>query len=225
MKNPLRFGVLGILLAGARIFGEPRDLTVVDLRCELDLNPLGVEVPRPQLGWVLQSGERGQTQTAYQVLAASTAALLARDQADLWNSGQIASDDPQGVLYDGRALTPSQQVFWKVRVWDRHGNPSPWSAAATWTMGLLEAGDWSARWITDPELLRWQRPLLGYHSEETNDPDTRKWVQLDLGAPQALDEVRLHALRHSCRCARAVRRPRYAHRRCSGRRRSAARDR
>jgi alpha-L-rhamnosidase len=191
--------LLGLALlsaAGCAFEGRP-SLKVTDLRCELDVDPLGVDVPQPRLGWILQSAERSQLQTAYQVLAASTPELLARDKSDLWDSGKVMSDATLGVVYAGRPLSSSQQVFWKVRVWHRRGHPSPWSPVATWTMGVLDPGVWSARWITDPELFRWQRPLLGYHSEETTDADTRKWVQLDLGARQPIEAVRLHALRHT----------------------------
>ncbi|MEA3365807.1 MAG: family 78 glycoside hydrolase catalytic domain, partial [Candidatus Hydrogenedentes bacterium] len=40
--------------------------------------------------------------------------------------------------------------------WDRAGNPSPWSDTATWTMGLLEASDWQAKWLAG----RAPRPAL-----------------------------------------------------------------
>jgi hypothetical protein len=197
MKTTPWLAGMMLLLTGGRAFAGPEDLTVVEMRCEQEVNPLGVDVPRPRLSWVLQSGERGQAQTAYEVLAASTETLLAQDQADLWNSGQIASEETQGVLYAGRALKSSQQVFWKVRIRDRRGTPSAWSRVGRWTMGVLDAADWSAHWVTDPEMLRWRRPLLGYHSEEVSDPNARKWVQLDLGGPRTIEAVRLHALRHS----------------------------
>jgi hypothetical protein len=184
----------------------PGHLAVGGLNCEQDVDPLGVDVPQPSLGWTLQSAGRGQAQTAYQVLAASSPVLLARDQGDLWDSGRVVSDDTLGVRYGGRALQSAQQVFWKVWVWDRAGRRSAWSPAATWTMGLFAAApaspggsgatSWSAQWITDPDLFRWQRPVFGYHSEETTNPATTKWVQLDLGAPKSIAEVRLHALRY-----------------------------
>jgi len=47
-------------------------------------------------------------------------------------------------------LKSSQQVFWKVRVWDKDDNPSAWSVPATWTMGLLHTNDWRAKWICAP---------------------------------------------------------------------------
>lgn len=199
--------VLTVLPAGC-FRGRTAGISVAALRCEQDADPFGVDVPRPRLGWTLQSAERGQIQTAYQVLAASAPERLARDEGDLWDSGKVTSDATLGVLYAGQALQSSQQVFWKVRMWDRHGSASAWSPVATWTMGMLAPAGrpspngfgpagWAARWITDPELHHWPRPLLGYHSEETTDAETRKWVQLDLGAPRTIDAVRLHALRHT----------------------------
>ena len=201
------FVALTVLAAGC-FRDRTAGISVAALHCEQDADPLGVDMPRPRLGWTLQSAERGQIQTAYQVLAASAPDRLARDEGDLWDSGKVTSDATLGVLYAGQALQSSQQVFWKVRVWDRRGSASAWSPVATWTMGMLApagrpsprgfrpAGG-AARWITDPEMLHWQRPLLGYHSEETTDAETRKWVQLDLDAPRTIDAVRLHALRHT----------------------------
>ena len=183
-------GFAGEAPAGSR-------LGVAELRCERDLNPLGVDSPQPRLEWVLQSSDRGETQSAYRVLVASTPALLARDEADLWDSGRVPSDETEGIVYRGRPLQSSQQAFWKVQVWDGRGGTSGWSSVRVWTMGVLDAADWRARWITDPELLRWQRPLLGYHSEDAADPHTRKWVQIDLGAVRKIEAVQLDALRHT----------------------------
>jgi len=97
-------------------------------------------------------------------------------------------------------------VFWKVRAWDGHGRPSPWSAPSNWVAGVVAADNstepesapagWRARWITDPELLRWQRSALGFRSEDAKDPATVKWFQLDLGKPRRIDAVRLQALRY-----------------------------
>ncbi len=42
----------------------------------------------------------------------------------------------------------SQQVFWKVRVWDKDGEALNWTEPATWTMGVLDRADWQAQWIS-----------------------------------------------------------------------------
>ena len=126
------------------------DLRVTNLKCEFATDPLGVDVAQPRLFWCVASDERGQRQTAWQVLAASSAEILAQDRGDLWDSGRVASDETTFVRYAGAPLTSSQRVFWKVRAWDRDGRATPWSANATWTMGLLKTADWKGSWITSP---------------------------------------------------------------------------
>ncbi len=117
------------------------------LRCEYLSDPRGIEVTKPRLSWVVESLERGEKQTGYQILVASSAALLAQDKGDLWDSGKVAGDATNQVAYGGSPLGSRTQCFWKVRSWDKDGKPSEWSKPATWTIGLLQASDWSAQWI------------------------------------------------------------------------------
>ncbi|MGD0410264.1 MAG: family 78 glycoside hydrolase catalytic domain [Verrucomicrobiota bacterium] len=128
-----------------------------ELRCEYSEEPLGVDSPQPRLSWVLQSAQRGEVQTRFQLLAASSLENLAKNQGDLWDSGQVKSAQTVNVSYAGRPLRSAQQVFWKVRAWDKAGQPSAWSAPASWTMGLLQEADWQAHWIgaagAEPTLL------------------------------------------------------------------------
>ena len=125
---------------------------ITDLRCEYLANPHGIDVTKPRLSWVLEDiGQkpeiRGQRQSAYQLLVASTSELLANDRGDLWDSGKVEEDQSIQVEYKGKPLDSRLRCFWKVRVWDKDSNPSAWSAPSEWTMGLLNPADWSAKWI------------------------------------------------------------------------------
>ena len=123
----------------------------VMLRTEYLTEPGAIDTRIPRLSWIIAApGMRGMMQSAYQVEVASTAANLAADKADLWNSGKVASNRENQVEYQGSPLASRQRAFWKVRVWDQSGAPSAWSAPASWSMGLLDRSDWSARWIGDP---------------------------------------------------------------------------
>ena len=51
--------------------------------------PLGIDIRSPRLSWVIQSDRRGEIQTAYQVLVASSPDLLRQDKGDLWDSGKV----------------------------------------------------------------------------------------------------------------------------------------
>lgn len=127
----------------------PGGITVDGLRCEYRANPLGIDVAKPRLSWVLQSDERGQHQTACQILAASAADRLARDEGDLWDSGRMTTNQTIHIPYGGQPLQSSERVFWKVRVWDKNAQASAWSQTAWWEMGLLSPRDWQAQWLND----------------------------------------------------------------------------
>jgi alpha-L-rhamnosidase len=123
------------------------DLDVTHLRCEYRVNPLGIDESAPRLTWRLESMERGAKQTAYQVLVASSAALLKSDTGDLWDSGRVSGHNTVNIAYSGKPLVSRQQCFWKVRVWDGDGDAA-WSQPAFWTMGLLNESDWQAEYIS-----------------------------------------------------------------------------
>ncbi len=147
MKNTL-FTLAVALLAIAGGFTCPAALTVSGLKAEYRTNPLGLDAPQPRLNWLLDSNQRDQLQTAYQVLVASSPEKLARNEGDLWDSGKVTSRESVSVVYDGKPLRSGQRVYWKVRAWDRDGRPSSFSAPAWWEMALLAPEDWRASWIT-----------------------------------------------------------------------------
>src|SRR5262249_49915386 len=97
--------------------------------------------------WLLKSTERGQRQTAYRILVASSLERLNADMGDKWDSGKVRSDNSVEVFYAGRELASSERAYWKVRVWDRNGVPSAYGEPASFEMGLLKTNDWQGRWI------------------------------------------------------------------------------
>lgn len=121
---------------------------VGQLRCEYLDDPLGIDTPQPRLNWILTApaGGRGMRQSAYQILVASSEDGLMANQADLWDSGKVASDETNQIRYRGSPLASRQKAFWKVRVWDQSGRIGE-SKPAIWEMGLLEPSDWQAKWI------------------------------------------------------------------------------
>ncbi|MDB6063807.1 MAG: alpha-rhamnosidase [Pedosphaera sp.] len=122
--------------------------TVGNLRCEHLQNPLGLDVLKPRFNWMLNLPQRGAHQTAYQILVASSPAILAQNQGDLWNTGETVNDQSVLVEYAGQPLVSGEACYWKMRFWDQNGIASGWSTNAMWTMGLLNPTDWSAQWIS-----------------------------------------------------------------------------
>jgi alpha-L-rhamnosidase len=147
-------------------------LLAVDLRCESVREPLGVGEGAPELSWRLESRGRGARQSGWQVQAASSREALDAGQADLWDSGQVVSDESVHRAYGGRSLGTGQRVYWKVRVWDEAGGGSGWSTNASWTMGVVRDEDWLGRWITVP----WTNGLPVFRGAFTNVVPVRRAV-------------------------------------------------
>ena len=47
-----------------------------------------------------------------------------------------------------QTLASGEHCYWKVRVWDDLDRASSWSEPGHWQVGLLEASDWHAQWIS-----------------------------------------------------------------------------
>ncbi|MXZ20744.1 MAG: Bacterial alpha-L-rhamnosidase [Caldilineaceae bacterium SB0665_bin_25] len=122
-------------------------ITPFDLQCEYAVDPVGVDTRRPRFSWLLRAQERGQRQSAYRILVASSEAELLAGVGDKWDSGRVASSEMTHVEYGGAALVSNERCWWAVRVWDGEGVASEFSAAAVFCMGLLEAGDWQGDWV------------------------------------------------------------------------------
>jgi len=139
-------GVLAVMLC-LYLQSTVEAAKVYDLRCEYMANPLGIDAAKPRLSWLIGSDQRGEKQTAYQVLVASSQEGLKSDKGDLWDSGKVASDRQNQLEYQGKPLESQMRCYWKARIWDKDGKPSSWSDPALWSMGLLTPKDWKAEWI------------------------------------------------------------------------------
>lgn len=121
------------------------------LRCEYLEAPAVLDVTAPRFAWVLNHTDRAQRQTAYEIQVSQDSSFGSKMS---WDSGQVASTDSIQVEYHGQALTSDTSYFWRVRYWDANSAASPWSQAATFTTGLLQASNWKAHWIAGGNLLR-----------------------------------------------------------------------
>ena len=82
----IRWAVMVLLTANVMVSASD-SITVSRLRCEYLVNPLGIDVAEPRLGWVIESDGRGVRQVAYQILASSSPDRLNNDIGDLWDTG------------------------------------------------------------------------------------------------------------------------------------------
>ena len=112
-------------------------MNAVNLKTEYLRNPLGLDIVKPRLSW---NCEGGRKQTAYQIIAKVNGETV-------WNSGKIESASMIHIPYGGRDLKSRERVNWSVKLWDENGEGGEISHSF-FELGLLEASDWKARWIT-----------------------------------------------------------------------------
>lgn len=117
----------------------------VGLRCEHMVDPMGIDETSPRLSWRMEDSREGARQSAYQIVAASTAQGLA-SAPDLWDSGVVRQDRSLDIPWGGKRLGACQQVYWRVRIWDHEKAVSEWSDTACFELGLLDRQP-MAKWI------------------------------------------------------------------------------
>ncbi|MEJ5963120.1 glycoside hydrolase family 78 protein [Pedobacter immunditicola] len=150
-------------------------------RCEMLVNPLGIDAVEPRLSWEMASAERDIQQNAYRVIVSSTIEKLALDQGDVWDSGKTASDQSNNVVYKGAALKSRKACFWKVKVWTNKGE-TEWSKPAYWTMGLLNYADWKGRWIGLDKSFAWD-------NEKQFSRLSARYFRKEFEAPKAIKKA------------------------------------
>src|SRR5574344_906742 len=185
--------LLGAVLIGttassqAGIFSS--DVRPGDLRCEYLKNPLGMDMETPRLYWKVEaksSKARSLFQSAYQIQVASSEALLAKSNPDLWDRGQVMSLLSTHIDYEGSPLSYPMDCFWRVRIADQSGKWSKWSDVAFWSMGPMTMEDWSASWVGSEELFK---PKDDIFEPCMSNPWIRKTYDLELVPEKALLHV------------------------------------
>ena len=109
-------------------------------------NPINIDDAQPRFSWIVSSENRNQKQSAYQILVASSAEKLSKNEADVWNSGKVISAETIQVEYKNDNLKSCTRYFWKVKIWDGNGLEYV-SKTATFETAFLQQQDWKASWI------------------------------------------------------------------------------
>lgn len=129
--------------------GQTGKLNPANLSCEFIENPLGIETNKPRFGWTFTSTERNQFQTAYEILVSDNTLSIQESRGDIWSSGKILNADQAHIEFKGTPLKSFTRYYWRVRTYDKDGQPGEWSAPAWFETAMLETSDWKAKWIGD----------------------------------------------------------------------------
>lgn len=122
----------------------PSDTKITD-----NFSSLGIDQPQPRFAWKLHDKERGQIQTAYQIMVVAGDNNFENASNVVWNSGKQLSNEQYGIVYSGKPLLSTTRYWWKVRTWNKDNVASPWSTPVSFVTGFLRPGDWATntKWI------------------------------------------------------------------------------
>jgi alpha-L-rhamnosidase len=164
--------------------------------CEILAKPelTPIADPRPELTWVVNSIVPGDKQTAYQILVASSADKIERNQGDLWDSEKVASSQSAGVEYAGRPLSSETPYHWKVRIWDKDGHVGSYCQAQTFRTGSLSEDYATTRYPLATTTVDPVRILLKARGHYFVDFGWAAFgtVEMTLTSPTAGQEVEVH---------------------------------
>ena len=122
--------------------------SVVSLKVQNVVKPLAVEDRHPVFSWQMSSDERGQKQSAYQIIVTRKS-----DGRVVWDSRKVESGVSTQVKYQGVALQPEMAYEWNLTVWDAQGKS--YAASSSFETGLMNPhiSAWNgAEWIGSKEL-------------------------------------------------------------------------
>jgi alpha-L-rhamnosidase len=131
------------------------DVTIVDIRFEHRRDAFGIGEAQPRLSWIIATTTAGWRQASYEIEAhGSDGRLRGR-------TGRVASDQSVLVSWPFAPLSSRERLTVQMRVWGVDGQPSAWSEPAPVEAGLLQADDWTARFVTPDWEEDTSRPQAG----------------------------------------------------------------
>lgn len=110
--------------------------------------------------WKIASDNFNWSQGAYQIIVSGSQINIKNNFGDLWDSGEILSENQLFVPYSGKSLVAGEKYFWKVKVWEKEGNYFRWSKVDTIVVPITYPEGWKGKWITCDYKKEAPMPLL-----------------------------------------------------------------
>jgi len=182
-----------------------KPIDVTEVRFEHQRETLGMGTARPRLSWRVDTSAEGWAQAAYEIEVYDASGKKSG------STGRVNSAESVLVSWPFAALKSRERVSVSVRVWGQDGAASGWSPLASVEAGLLDAADWTARFVrpdweedTDQPQPGALDPGRGHGGEQVDqalqghvravgDDDPPR---LALDPRQGFEELRVDAVRH-----------------------------
>lgn len=155
---------LTILLLFVSMKGMAQQLTVINLKTDNKINPIGTQLA-PRLNWQLAAAYNNCIQQGYQLQLSDDSTTL---NTPVHTGKRLVSAEQScsvAAIIMNVVLQPARTYYWRVQVWDKNGRASGWSHTASFTTALKTTADWKgAQWIGYEDMPDSMLVVPGVHS-------------------------------------------------------------
>lgn len=111
----------------AELYSDPFAKKPEKLTIEFIKEPEGLKIidNKPEFSWEIPNS--AGYQKGYQILVASSKELINKNIGDIWNSGNVRSNQSANIEFGGKPLSPNTSYYWKVRYFDDLNRVSEYS--------------------------------------------------------------------------------------------------
>ena len=120
-----------------KVFREKTNSLILELSDDYSAGPIDLNMDwkqvdaNPQFGWLLE--DKVVSQSAYQILVASSEEKITNNIGDVWDSEKIVSTSSSEIEYSGTPFKSDSTYYWKVRIWDLDNRLSRYSESQSFT--------------------------------------------------------------------------------------------
>ncbi len=138
---PQARGLRTDLMRNADYVGKNGFEQPIDLNDQIVSNPVyeiaKVRTQTPLFHWILDP--QSSASVAYQILVSSDQSRLAKNEGDLWDSGQVNSS-LFSAIYQGLPLQPNKVYYWKIRYWEKDKTPTQYADSQAFVLDPNPSG-------------------------------------------------------------------------------------
>lgn len=167
------------------ILSAATPLKPASLSCEYIINPLGINTAQPRFAWTCISKEKNKMQSAYELIVSDNLKDINAHNGNMLSTGKVMSTRTTGVEYAGKPIKSFTKYYWSIKLYDENGVASSWSLPAWFETAMLNASDWTAKWISDGS----RNPLK---DEDYYKPDRMPLLKKEFYAKKKIERTRLY---------------------------------
>lgn len=107
------FGWIALFLFAGSL--QAKKIEIIDIRCENQEYPMGVQTLKPTFSWKLLGDTRNLTQVGYRILVSDNEDLLKKDIGNIWDSGRCNSEISINILFGGKSCCRLHVIIGKYK--------------------------------------------------------------------------------------------------------------